>query len=86
MWRYFGKIFIIIIKLKKIKYIAFPGGLAGEGYGVVTPVALDTAVARVRFLAWELLHATGAAKIVNNQIYYSVCKRFPFVMYMYIYV
>ena len=40
----------------------FPGGLAGYGSDVVTTEAQDTAVAWVRSLAWELLHAAGAAK------------------------
>ena len=35
----------------------FPRGSAGEGTGIVTAVALVTAVPRVPSLAWELLHA-----------------------------
>jgi len=34
----------------------------GQGSGVVTAVALVTAMARVQSLTWELLHAAGAAK------------------------
>ena len=44
----------------------FPGGSGGEGSGVVTSVALVTAVACVRSLVWELLQAVGTAKKKKN--------------------
>ena len=40
----------------------FPLASAGWGSSVATAVALVTAVAQVRFLAQELVHATGKAK------------------------
>lgn len=40
----------------------FPGGLVNKGSCIVTAVTRATAVMWVRALAWELLHATGAAK------------------------
>ena len=44
----------------------FPGGSAGLGSSIVTPVALVIATAWVCSLALELLYATGTAK--NKQI------------------
>ena len=40
----------------------FPGGPVGEGLGVVTALAPVAAMAWVRPLAWELLHAANVAK------------------------
>ena len=42
--------------------LPFPGGAAGEGSSLVTAVALVKAMAQVRSLAPELLHAAAAAK------------------------
>ena len=42
--------------------LEFPGGLVVKGYSVVT------AVVWVRPLAWELLHAMGAAKKKKKNI------------------
>ena len=45
-----------------MKLLEFPGGSVGEGSGIVTTVALVTAEAWVRSLAWELPHAMKVAK------------------------
>ena len=49
-------------KIRNSCALEFPGGLVVKGSGVVTAVAWAAAVARVRSLARELLHAAGVAK------------------------
>ena len=44
-----------------------PCGSEGEGFGVVTAVALVTAGARVQSLDRDLMHAMGAAKKRTNK-------------------
>lgn len=45
----------------KSSYEEFPCGKAGEGFSVITAMAWVATVLRVQSLAWELLHAMGAA-------------------------
>ena len=40
----------------------FPGGSAGEGFGIVTAMVWVASAAQVQSLAWELLNAMGVAK------------------------
>ena len=46
----------------KNKSREFPGGSVGQGSSIIAAVALVTAVAQVRPMAWELLYARGIAK------------------------
>ena len=54
----------------------FPDGSGGLGSGAITAVALVTALARIRSLAWELLHAQGEAKKKKKPKHKNICHSF----------
>ena len=67
-WKYFSFV-------KNPSLSELPHSAVGKGSGVVTPVALVTAVALVWSLAHELPHATGEAEKINQSL--SYLKEFP---------
>ena len=52
------------------KFLEFPGGSVGHRSGIVTALALVTAVAQVQSLTQELQHAVGEA--IKNSIYWKL--------------